>query len=170
MSVCPLGRTALQRAINAAKIARGEPVGEVKDQGEFSNYLEADAPDYAQQMSAGQQRVNEYFAKRTDLDVDVVQEYKKRITQVVMQHDRRGELAGYYIQSEIPGQLIEWLSYHPETIKRLVNSPPEQRALDMARLEGHAFTLGLQSSSLRPSRKASGGGSSRDLNRARHRQ
>jgi hypothetical protein len=53
MSACPLGRTALQRAINAAKIARGEPVGEVKDQGEFSNYLEADAPDYAQQMSAG---------------------------------------------------------------------------------------------------------------------
>ena len=131
---------ALQRAANAAARARGEVEPFSAQQPSEENipgYIGPEHPQYDEIIEANKARFSEHFDNPDNIGSSMTAaEHKKSVTDWITTFDPKNVLIGHFMASPLGPQMMEALEGEGEAIKYLANLPPQQRAREVAKLEG----------------------------------
>jgi hypothetical protein len=133
--------SSLQRAVDAAARARGEIIPPSKQQMSEENipgYISPDDPQYEAHIEANKARFSDYFDNPENIGSSLTAaEHKKSVMDWILTYDPRSNLVGHFMASPLGPQMMEALEGEGEAIRYLANLPPQQRAREMAKLEGY---------------------------------
>ena len=131
---------ALQRAANAAARVRGEAEPFSAQQPSEENipgYIGPEHPHYDAIIDANKDRFSDYFDDPNNIGSSMTAaEHKKSVTDWITTFDPKNVLIGHFMASPLGPQMMEALEGEGEAIKYLANLPPQQRAREVAKLEG----------------------------------
>jgi hypothetical protein len=134
---------ALQRAKDAAAIARGEtPPSQQQAPTELEGYVAPDDPEWDGKFAQAKARFDEYFNDPERIGGSLTaQDHKDQITSWLSTYDPAGKLTGHFMASPLGPQMAEVMVMEggPDLIKHIASMPPAARAANMAKFEGYLY-------------------------------
>jgi hypothetical protein len=134
---------ALQRAKDAASVARGEtPPSQQPPPTELPGYVAPNAPDYDAKFAEAKERFDTYFNDPERIGGSLsAQDHKDQITSWLSIYDPSEKLTGHFMASPLGPQMAETIVMEggPDLIQKIANMPPRERAASFQKLEGYLY-------------------------------